>query len=184
MKLHEHIRRLRMEHGLSQEQLALKLHVTRQAVYKWENEKAYPDIERLVELSRIFDVTIDELVKGDAQFRERIKVRNPLLKNTSFLSSLPYFSITILPVIGPVVAMAVGEEEIKRHGKRALLPQVIFLVLIVVFAVFILTGPLFSFSDSMFMTIALICFSLLFVYTVSAIVWSWLQGIAVLRVRD
>jgi len=44
------------------------MNVSRQAVYKWENNKGYPDIENLIKLSELYNVTLDELIKGDQSF--------------------------------------------------------------------------------------------------------------------
>lgn len=62
MSLGEKIKKLRKENNLSQEQLAEKLNVSRQAISKWEANKAYPDIENLILLRKIFDVTLDDLI--------------------------------------------------------------------------------------------------------------------------
>jgi transcriptional regulator with XRE-family HTH domain len=56
---------LRKKSGLSQDQLAEKLHVTRQSVSKWELGESLPDIENIVKLSNTFGVTIDFLCKDD-----------------------------------------------------------------------------------------------------------------------
>ena len=50
---------------LTQEQLAEKLDVSRQAVAKWENGETYPDIDNLISLSDIFNITLDRLLKED-----------------------------------------------------------------------------------------------------------------------
>ncbi|MBS4455856.1 helix-turn-helix transcriptional regulator [Tuanshanicoccus lijuaniae] len=60
----ELIKALRQRDLMSQQQLAQRLHVTRQAVSNWENNKAQPDVELLTELARIFNITLDELVNG------------------------------------------------------------------------------------------------------------------------
>lgn len=52
----------REKSGLSQSQLAAKLNISRQAVSKWENGKTFPDIQNLILLSNIFQITLDELV--------------------------------------------------------------------------------------------------------------------------
>lgn len=44
--------------------------MTRQAVYKWESNKSYPDIDNLILLSDLYEVTIDELIKGSGDARE------------------------------------------------------------------------------------------------------------------
>lgn len=54
--------KLRQAASLSQGQLADQLHVSRQAISKWENGTALPDIEKIVQLASILDVSLDELV--------------------------------------------------------------------------------------------------------------------------
>jgi DNA-binding XRE family transcriptional regulator len=67
VELGKHIKRYRTEHELSQEDLAAKIYVSRQTVSNWETDKTYPDVESLLLLSVLFDVTIDELIKGDVE---------------------------------------------------------------------------------------------------------------------
>lgn len=62
MKLCEKLYELRRAAGLSQEELAEKLNVSRQAVSKWENGAAQPELSKLVELSRLYGVSVDELL--------------------------------------------------------------------------------------------------------------------------
>ena len=62
LNLGDKIKKLRKENNLSQEQLAEKLHVSRQAISKWESNKVYPDIENLILLRDIFNVTLDDLI--------------------------------------------------------------------------------------------------------------------------
>ncbi len=64
MNLGENIYRLRTERNLSQGDLADALDVSRQSVSKWENNSAVPELEKLMKMAQIFDVTIDELVTG------------------------------------------------------------------------------------------------------------------------
>ncbi len=62
MKLNETIGRLRRERGMSQEKLAEEMGVSRQAISKWESGGAMPEIERLEDLSRLFGVTMEQLM--------------------------------------------------------------------------------------------------------------------------
>lgn len=55
----------REQKNLTQQQVAAKFHVTRQTVSRWENDKSYPNIDTLVELSFFFDFSLDEILKGD-----------------------------------------------------------------------------------------------------------------------
>ena len=67
MALSETIYRLRTEHGLSQGDLAAELDVSRQSISKWETGSSVPELDKLVAMSRLFGVTLDELVLGVAQ---------------------------------------------------------------------------------------------------------------------
>ncbi len=65
MNLGETIYKLRTEKNLSQVDLAEMLEVSRQSISKWENNSAVPELEKIVRLSEIFGVSLDELVKGE-----------------------------------------------------------------------------------------------------------------------
>ena len=56
---------LRKKHNLSQEELASMLGVSRQAVSKWERSESSPDTDNLIELAKIYNITLDELLNGD-----------------------------------------------------------------------------------------------------------------------
>ena len=66
MTLGERIAYYRGTLGLSQGELAEKLGVSRQAVSKWETDAGLPDLDRLIALSGLYSITLDELVKGHA----------------------------------------------------------------------------------------------------------------------
>ena len=51
--------------NFTQEQVAERLSVSRQTISNWENEKTYPDIVRVIELSNLYSITLDELLKED-----------------------------------------------------------------------------------------------------------------------
>lgn len=63
MRLGQKITKLRKKNKLSQEGLAEKMNVSRQAVSKWESDQSIPDIEKIVNLSELFGVTTDYLLK-------------------------------------------------------------------------------------------------------------------------
>ena len=83
MKLCEKLYELRRAAGLSQEELAERLNVSRQAVSKWENGAAQPELSKLVELSRLYGVSVDELLsleeaeKGDAKAAASVDASTP-----------------------------------------------------------------------------------------------------------
>lgn len=66
MKLNEKIIALRNKYQMSQGDLAEKLNVSRQSVSKWETGASIPDLDKLIAMSELFQVTMDELVKDDA----------------------------------------------------------------------------------------------------------------------
>ncbi len=65
MEFNEKLQQLRKQKDLTQEQLAEKLFVSRTAISKWESGKGYPNIESLKSISRLFEVSIDDLLSGE-----------------------------------------------------------------------------------------------------------------------
>lgn len=65
MSFRDNLQYLRASQAMTQEQLAMLLGVSRQSVTKWEAEKSYPEMDKLLKLCQIFDVTLDDLVQGD-----------------------------------------------------------------------------------------------------------------------
>ncbi|WP_253904833.1 helix-turn-helix transcriptional regulator [Adlercreutzia sp. ZJ473] len=65
MSFRDNLRHLRAAHGMTQEQLAVLLGVSRQSVTKWESERAYPEMDKLLSLCQIFGCSLDDLVRGD-----------------------------------------------------------------------------------------------------------------------
>ena len=70
MEIGKTIRNLRTESGMSQEELAEKVFVSRQTISNWENDKFYPDVQSLAIIADIFGTSIDDLVKGDLPMME------------------------------------------------------------------------------------------------------------------
>lgn len=64
MNIADRIKYLRKQKGYSQEELADKVGVSRQAVSKWESEQSTPDLEKIIAMSDIFEVTTDYILKG------------------------------------------------------------------------------------------------------------------------
>ena len=65
MEFNEKLQNLRKQRGLTQEELAEKLYVSRTAISKWESGRGYPNIESLKAISKFFSVTVDELLSTD-----------------------------------------------------------------------------------------------------------------------
>ena len=65
MEIGKRIKELRNEKGWNQEVFAEKTYVSRQTISSWENDKSYPDIKSLLLMSELFEVSLDDLIKGD-----------------------------------------------------------------------------------------------------------------------
>ena len=70
MSFRDNLQHLRATRNMTQEQLAMMVGVSRQSVTKWEAERSYPEMDKLLKLCQIFDCTLDELVQGDLTNRE------------------------------------------------------------------------------------------------------------------
>ena len=78
MNLGENIYRLRTEKNMSQGDLADALEVSRQSVSKWENNSAVPELEKLVKMAELFEVSLDSLVTGQTETQKASFASRPL----------------------------------------------------------------------------------------------------------
>lgn len=69
----EKIKNARNEKGLTQQEVADKLHISRTTISSWENARTLPDINYLILLSEIYELSLDELIKGDQHIMKKIK---------------------------------------------------------------------------------------------------------------
>ncbi len=81
MEFHEKLQELRKNRGLTQEELAQVLYVSRTAISKWESGRGYPSIDSLKEIANYFSVTIDDLLSGEklisiAEKENKTNIRN------------------------------------------------------------------------------------------------------------
>ena len=77
MTFGEKLQKLRKEAGLSQEEFADQMGVSRQAVSKWERDSGYPETEKIIRMGRIFHVTLDYLLnEGEGQSEDLAEGKN------------------------------------------------------------------------------------------------------------
>lgn len=98
MKLYEKITYLRKENQYTQEQLAEKLNITRQAISRWEAGITFPDTEKLILISQIFDVSLEYLIDDNAISKIDLKKKGRHLtfhNRTFLLMVLTWFCLTI-----------------------------------------------------------------------------------------
>ena len=135
MELNAQIKKYRTELKMSQEELAEKVYVTRQTISNWENEKSYPDIHSLLLLSSVFDVSLDQLIKGDIETMKEIIEEREIKKFNNYgnifavhllvmiLSAVPLFKwlkiYAILPfglIFAITMFWATKIEKIKKEN--------------------------------------------------------------------
>ncbi|MFT8632021.1 MAG: helix-turn-helix transcriptional regulator [Liquorilactobacillus ghanensis] len=104
MKLGLQIKKYRSDYNYSQEELSEKLFVSRQTISNWENDKSYPDIQSLLLLSSIFDISLDQLVKGDLLVMKNVVQNNQNIKKGNLYSWIMILSFLLTAVsIGPLL---------------------------------------------------------------------------------
>ena len=100
MEMGTQIRKYRNERTLSQEALAEKVYVSRQTVSNWENDKSYPDVNSLVLLSEVFEISLDQLIKGDVEMmKEQIdQTDQKKFERLSNIFTILFLAVLITPV--------------------------------------------------------------------------------------
>jgi transcriptional regulator with XRE-family HTH domain len=100
MEIGNQIKKHRGRLKWSQEQLAEKAYVSRQTISNWENDKSYPDIHSLLILGKLFNISLDELVKGDVEAMKNEINKNDVKKFNSLAWILT--GMYILMVVSPL----------------------------------------------------------------------------------
>lgn len=96
------IKQYRERQGITQEELALKVFVSRQTISNWETNKSYPDIKSLTLLSNIFHVSLDDFIKADIEEMRKIvdkdKIREFNIMSYIFLAEILIVMISAYPL--------------------------------------------------------------------------------------
>ena len=98
MELGKQIKIHRQEARMTQEELADRVYVSRQTVSNWENDKSYPDVNSLVLLSEVFQISLDKLIKGD------IDVMKEVIKQEEIAKLNRYSAIYVILLIVTAVS--------------------------------------------------------------------------------
>lgn len=91
------IKKYREKQNISQDELALKVFVSRQTISNWETNKSYPDIKSLTMLSNIFNVSLDEFIKKDVEEMRKI-VDKEKIKEFNIMSSIFLLEMLIVTI--------------------------------------------------------------------------------------
>ena len=139
MEFHEKLQELRKRRGLTQEELAQALYVSRTAISKWESSRGYPGIDSLKAIAAFFAVSIDDLLSGDALLtiaQEEGKRREKRMRTVVFglldcgmglLLFLPLFGQRSADAVRPVSLLSL--TAVQPYGKAAFLALVLLSVL-------------------------------------------------------
>ena len=81
MEIGKKLKNARVQSGMTQENVAEKINVSRQTISNWENEKSYPDIISVIELSNLYSISLDVLLKGDEKMIEHLEESTDVVKS-------------------------------------------------------------------------------------------------------
>ena len=143
MEFHEKLQQLRKGQGLTQEELARRLFVSRTAVSKWESGRGYPNLDSLKGLSQLFSLSIDELLSGDELVEVAESAHHDALRRVSGvvfgLLDVMAAALLFLPILGRQSGTEVrvcSVLEYARQGGGLRVPYVGILVCLALFGVF------------------------------------------------
>ena len=111
MNIGNQISAIRKEQQLTQEQFRSLFHVTRQTVSNWENEKSYPDLQMLIDISNQFEISLDTLIKEDSKMVKAIDKERVLGKIKKEKSIIDFFTGA---GTGIIVSCLLSPDSIRR----------------------------------------------------------------------
>lgn len=94
MEIGNKLKKSRLESKLTQEKVAEEIQVSRQTISNWENEKSYPDIISVIKLSDLYNISLDELLKGDSEMIKHLDESTNIVSSNKKL--LIAFGINII----------------------------------------------------------------------------------------
>lgn len=141
MEFHEKLQELRKSRGITQEDLAEALYVSRTAVSKWESGRGYPGIESLKRIAEYFSVTIDDLLSGDkllsiAEKENRSNIRN--MCNLVFgIADVCFLLLIVLPLYPKTIGGYIYSVNLFAYTEIPFVNRLIYWIL---FAMLIVSG--------------------------------------------
>lgn len=135
MKFNEKLQKLRKEHHITQEGLADKLNVSRQAVSKWESGSAYPDMDKLISICKIFNISLDELVND-----KEIKNTDEKIKKIDFRD----IANSILEFISNAIDMFWSMKFIEKIKFLFEMALIVLITVLIAFATTEIVSSIFS----------------------------------------
>lgn len=99
MEIGQKLKDARIHSGLTQEVVAEKINVSRQTISNWENEKSYPDIISVIELSNLYCISLDDLLKGDSKMIEHLEESTNVVKSNKKLIGAISLNIVVVVLL-------------------------------------------------------------------------------------
>lgn len=132
MSLEEKLKNLRKQHNFSQQEFADMLHVSRQAVSRWETGRAEPDIEMLRKISQLYKITIDDLINDEKENIVKADSLPDEIRYSEYWEYLESLNLSIMlltsvvtiaiPYVGVIVDIVIILQLLKmKKGKNRLL---------------------------------------------------------------
>ena len=104
MRIADKIKNARIQKGYTQEQVAENLLVSRQTISNWENGKSLPDIISIIKMSELYEISLDEMMKGDKALLKKVERDVGAVKAEKKLIKFAWISIVIA-----IILMILGE---------------------------------------------------------------------------
>lgn len=129
MKFSEQIKKIRLENNLKQEDMANELHVSRQTISSWETDRNLPDLEMIVNISKFYKISLDELILGGETNMEEKLIKDGSEGRRAKINLIMIIIATFLLLfgIGCFIIKTLSVEYIDENG---ILHENFFLILI------------------------------------------------------
>ena len=99
MKIGDKLKEARLKKNMTQEEVAEKIFVSRQSISNWENNKTYPDIGNVIALSNLYEISLDELLKGSDNFMKHLEESTDLVKSNKKLIGIIIIALLTMVII-------------------------------------------------------------------------------------
>ncbi|WP_306483950.1 helix-turn-helix domain-containing protein [Anaerococcus sp.] len=99
MKIGDKLRQARLRKNMTQEEVSEKIFVSRQSISNWENNKTYPDIGNVIALSDLYEISLDELLKGSDSFMKHLEESTDLVKSNKKLIGIIILALLTMIII-------------------------------------------------------------------------------------
>ena len=126
MNLADNLKKIRKDNNLSQEQLAEKLGVSRQAVSKWESRISYPEMDKVIQICNLFNLNINELINED--IKDVAEHKEAIIRNNKYINSFfEYITKTI-----DMFSSMRFKQKVKCLFEQCFVATILFIILLVI----------------------------------------------------